>query len=205
MMSSSQKKSGVKSTLEFGPVIVFFIAYILFERYEISFNFNGQNYEGFVLATTIFIPLILFTTFLSWKLTGEVSKIQLFTAILVVIFGGMTILFNDDRFFKMKPTLVYFLFGSILLVGLFRGKSYLQALMGTMLPMDDKGWMIISRRITGFFFFLALLNEFVWRTFSTEIWVYFKTFGLSVALLVFLASQYPVLSKYGHFESDDEN
>ena len=105
----------------------------------------------------------------------------------------------------MKPTLVYFLFGSILLVGLLRGKSYLQALMGTMLPMDDKGWMIISRRITGFFFFLALLNEFVWRTFSTEIWVYFKTFGLSVALLVFLASQYPVLLKYGHFESDDEN
>ena len=204
-MSSSQKNSGVKSTLEFGPVIVFFVAYILFERYEISFNFYGQNYQGFVLATTIFIPLILFTTFLSWKLTGEVSKIQLFTAILVVIFGGMTILFNDDRFFKMKPTLVYFLFGSILLVGLLRGKSYLQALMGTMLPMDDKGWMIISRRITGFFFFLALLNEFVWRTFSTEIWVYFKTFGLSVALLVFLASQYPVLSKYGHFESDDEN
>ena len=204
-MSSSQKNSGVKSTLEFGPVIVFFVAYILFERYEISFNFNGQNYEGFVLATTIFIPLILFTTFLSWKLTGEVSKIQLFTAILVVIFGGMTILFNDDRFFKMKPTLVYFLFGSILLVGLLRGKSYLQALMGTMLPMDDKGWMIISRRITGFFFFLALLNEFVWRTFSTEIWVYFKTFGLSVALLVFLASQYPVLLKYGHFDSDDEN
>ena len=204
-MSSSQKNSGVKSTLEFGPVIIFFVAYILFERYEISFNFYGQNYEGFVLATTIFIPLILFTTFLSWKLTGEVSKIQIFTAVLVVVFGGMTIIFNDDRFFKMKPTLVYFLFGSILLVGLFRGKSYLQALMGNMLPMDDKGWMIISRRITGFFFFLALLNEFVWRTFSTEFWVYFKTFGLSVALLVFLASQYPVLSKYGHFESDDEN
>ena len=125
-MSSNQKNSGIKSTLEFGPVIVFFAAYILFDRYEISLDFYGQNYEGFVLATTIFIPLILFTTFLSWKLTGEVSKIQLFTAILVVVFGGMTILFNDDRFFKMKPTLVYFLFGSILLVGLFRGKSYLK-------------------------------------------------------------------------------
>ena len=204
-MSSNKKNSGIKSTLEFGPVIIFFAAYILFDRYEISLNFYGQNYEGFVLATTIFIPLILFTTFLSWKLTGEVSKIQLFTAILVVVFGGMTILFNDDRFFKMKPTLVYFLFGSILLVGLFRGKSYLQLLMGNMLPMDDKGWMIISRRITGFFFFLAVLNEFVWRTFSTEVWVYFKTFGLSVALLVFLASQYPILSKYGDFDNDDKN
>ena len=204
-MSSNQKNSGIKSTLEFGPVIVFFAAYILFDRYEISLNFYGQNYEGFVLATTIFIPLILFTTFLSWKLTGEVSKIQLFTAILVVVFGGMTILFNDDRFFKMKPTLVYFLFGAILLVGLFRGKSYLQPLMGTVLPMDHKGWMIISRRITGFFFFLAVLNEFVWRTFSTEVWVYFKTFGLSVALLIFLASQYPVLSKYGDFDNDDKD
>lgn len=204
-MSSNQKNSGIKSTLEFGPVMVFFAAYILFDRYEISFNFNGQNYEGFVLATTIFIPLILFTTFLSWKLTGEVSKIQLFTATLVVFFGGMTILFNDDRFFKMKPSLVYFLFGAILLVGLFRGKSYLQSLMGTVLPMDHEGWMIISRRITGFFFFLAVLNEFVWRTFSTEVWVYFKTFGLSVALLIFLASQYPVLAKYGNFDNDDKN
>ena len=204
-MSSNQKNSGIKSTLEFGPVIVFFAAYILFDRYEISLDFYGQNYEGFVLATTIFIPLILFTTFLSWKLTGEVSKIQLFTAILVVVFGGMTILFNDDRFFKMKPTLVYFLFGSILLVGLFRRKSYLQSLMGTVLPMTHEGWMIISRRITGFFFFLAILNEFVWRTFSTEVWVYFKTFGLSVALLVFLASQYRVFSKYGDFDNDDKN
>ena len=204
-MSSNQKNSGIKSTLEFGPVIVFFAAYILFDRYEISLNFYGQNYEGFVLATTIFIPLILFTTFLSWKLTGEVSKIQLFTAILVVVFGGMTILFNDDRFFKMKPTLVYFLFGSILLIGLFRKKSYLQLLMGNVLPMAHEGWMIISRRITGFFFFLAALNEFVWRTFSTEVWVYFKTFGLSVALLIFLASQYPVLSKYGDFDNDDKN
>ena len=204
-MSSNQKNSGIKSTLEFGPVIVFFLAYILFDRYEISLNFYGQNYEGFVLATTLFIPLILFTTFLSWKLTGEVSKIQLFTAVLVVVFGGMTILFNDDRFFKMKPTLVYFLFGAIMLVGLFRGKSYLQSLMGTVLPMDHEGWMIISRRITGFFFFLAVLNEFVWRTFSTEVWVYFKTFGLSVALLIFLVSQYPVLSKYGDFDNDDKN
>ena len=204
-MSSNQKNSGIKSTLEFGPVIVFFAAYILFDRYEISLNFYGQNYEGFVLATTIFIPLILFTTFLSWKLTGEVSKIQLFTAVLVVVFGGMTILFNDDRFFKMKPTLVYFLFSAMMLVGLFRGKSYLQSLMGTVLPMDHEGWMIISRRITGFFFFLAVLNEFVWRTFSTEVWVYFKTFGLSVALLIFLASQYPVLAKYGDFDNDDKN
>jgi len=65
--------------------------------------------------------------------------------------------------------------------------------------------MIISRRITGFFFFLAVLNEFVWRTFSTEIWVYFKTFGLSIALLIFLASQYPILSKYGDFDTDDKN
>ena len=112
-MSSNQKNSGIKSTLEFGPVIIFFLAYILFDRYDISLNIYGQTYEGFVLATTIFIPIILITTFLTWKLTGEVSKMQLFTAILVVVFGGMTILFNDDRFFKMKPTLVYFLFGFV--------------------------------------------------------------------------------------------
>ena len=177
----------------------------MFDRYEISLDFYGQNYEGFVLATTIFIPLILFTTFLSWKLTGEVSKIQLFTAILVVVFGGMTILFNDDRFFKMKPTLVYFLFGSILLVGLFRRKSYLQSLMGNRASHGPRRLDDNKSQNYWFFFFLAVLNEFVWRTFSTEIWVYFKTFGLSIALLIFLASQYPVLSKYGDFDNDDKN
>ena len=76
--------------------------------------------------------------------------------------------------------------------------------MGSEMCIRDRGWMIISRRITGFFFFLGLLNEFVWRTFSTEVWVYFKTFGLSIALFVFLASQFSVLSKYGDFGNDDK-
>ena len=191
----------LKMVLELGPIILFFVLYLRIK--DDVFPIGGVEYQGFIVATGVFIPVLLLTIAIMWVLTRKIARMQVVTAILVVLFGGLTIWFYDDRFFKMKPTLVYFLFGSILLVGLFRGKSYLQSLMGNMLPMDDKGWMIISRRITGFFFFLAVLNEFVWRTFSTEVWVYFKTFGLSVALLIFLASQYPVLSKYGDFDNDE--
>ena len=126
------------------------------------------------------------------------------TLVLVLIFGGLTIFLNDESFFKMKPTLVYVLFGGAIAVGLVQGKSYLQSILGSSVPMKDEGWMIISRRIMIFFFSLAILNEIIWRTQSSEVWVYFKTFGLTFALLVFLATQYKVLQQYGEFDEDKD-
>jgi intracellular septation protein len=100
----------------------------------------------------------------------------------------------------MKPTLVYLLFGGALSIGLLQGKSYLNSVMGQMVDMAHEGWMILTRRITVFFFALAILNEAIWRTQTTEVWVYFKTFGLTLAMFMFLASQYKVLTQYGNFE-----
>lgn len=197
-MADKQVSPMIKGLLEYGPVVIFFATYVLFK--DSVLTLGGQEYTGFVLATMVFVPLLIATTFIGWLLTGEVARMQVLTVVLVVIFGGMTILFNDEKFFKMKPTLVYLLFGGALSIGLLQGKSYLNSVMGQMVDMAHEGWMILTRRITVFFFALAILNEAIWRTQTTEIWVYFKTFGLTLAMFVFLASQYKVLTRYGNFE-----
>ena len=200
MSEQKQNNQMLKTILETLPVAVFFLTYIFFKNEVVEVA--GQEYTGFVLATAIFVPLLCVSTVIGWRLFGEVSKVQLLTLVLVLIFGGLTILLNDESFFKMKPTLVYVLFGGAIAVGLLQGKSYLQSILGSSVPMKDEGWMIISRRIMIFFFSLAILNEIIWRTQSSEVWVYFKTFGLTFALLVFLATQYKVLQQYGEFDED---
>ena len=118
------------------------------------------------------------------------------TLVLVVVFGGLTIWFNDGRFFKMKPTMIYLLFGGVLGFGLLRGTSYLRFAMEELMPLQDEGWMKLTRRITLFFFALAAANEFVWRTMSTDAWVNFKTFGLPVAIFAFFMTQGRLFSDY---------
>ena len=133
--------------------------------------------------------------------SGKLSKMQVFTAVLVVVFGGLGIWFNDEKFFKMKPTIIYLLFGGILGFGLFKGQSYLQIVMDGALPMSNDGWMILTKRFMLFFFGLAIANEVIWRSLSTDIWVNFKTFGLPLAMFVFFITQAKVISKY----SNDNN
>jgi intracellular septation protein len=115
---------------------------------------------------------------------------------MVVLFGGMTVSLNDDRFIKMKPTMIYLLFGGTLGFGLLRGSSYLQYVMEGMMPLQDAGWMILTKRLMIFFFGLAILNELIWRTSSTETWVYFKTFGLTLAMFGFFMTQSKLLQTY---------
>jgi intracellular septation protein len=130
------------------------------------------------------VPILLASIAILWKLTGKISRIQVFTAVMVVVFGGLTVWLNDERFFKMKTTLVYGFFATMLGIGLLRGQSWLQFLMGDLLPMRQEGWMIMTRRIAGAFALMAVLNEVVWRTQSTEFWVTFETFGLPAFLFV---------------------
>lgn len=185
----------LKLALEIGPVILFFVTYTKIK--DRQFQLFGESYEGFIVATAAFIPILLIATGLVWYLTGKLSKMQLMTAVLVVVFGGMSIWFNDDRFFKMKPTIIYLLFGGILGFGLMRGKSYLRAVMEDMMPMQDKGWMILTKRLAAFFLTLAVTNELVWRMMSTDAWVNFKTFGLTAAVFVFFMAQGRLFAKYG--------
>ncbi len=164
---------------------------------EAVYTIGGSDYQGFIVVTALFVPLLLICTAILWRLTGKISPMQIMTAILVTVFGGLTVWLNDARFIKMKPTIIYLIFGGLLGIGLLRGQSYLRVVMQETLPMQDMGWMILTRRVMVFFFGLALLNEVVWRCFSTEIWVYFKTFGLTVALFAFFMMQGPLLTKYG--------
>lgn len=185
----------LKSALEFGPVIVFFIAYLMLK--DRVFTIGGTEYDGFIIVTAAFIPLLIASTGALWYLTGNLSRMQVATLVLVVIFGGLSVWLNDDRFFKMKPTMIYLLFGGLLGIGLLRGTSYLKYVMEGMMPLEDAGWMILTRRLMLFFLGLAILNEAIWRTQSTEIWVYFKTFGLSIAVFGFFLSQSKLFQTYG--------
>jgi intracellular septation protein len=177
----------VKTALELGPVIAFFVAYIALK--DRVFTINGTEYGGFIVATAALVPLLLISTGILWKLTGRLSRMQIMTMVLVVIFGGLTVWLNDERFLKIKPTIVYLVFAGLLGAGLLRGRSYLQYVMEEMIPMTEAGWMILTRRLTAFFVALALSNEIVWRFMSTEAWVYFETFVLTAAVFVFFITQ----------------
>ena len=190
----------LKLALELGPIAVFFIGFGRLK--DATVVFAGQEYHGFILMTALFVPLMLLTTGLLWKLTGKLSKMQVATVVLVVVFGGLSVWFNDERFFKMKPTMIYLLFAGILGFGLWRGESYLKLVMDEALPMQPEGWMILTRRITLFFAVLAVANEVIWRMMSTEAWVNFKTFGLTAALFLFFMTQGKLLETYG-IEEDE--
>ncbi|QCO57093.1 septation protein IspZ (plasmid) [Pseudorhodobacter turbinis] len=194
-MAEKKISGGVKALLELGPVALFFIGYIKLK--DQVFTFGGTEYDGFIVVTAAFIPLLLLSTGILWALTGKLSKMQIMTVVLVVVFGGLSVWLNDERFFKMKPTMIYALFAGILGFGLLRGESYLKSVMGEMLPMQQEGWMILTKRLVLFFVTLAVLNEIMWRGFSTEAWVNFKTFGLTAALFLFFMTQSRVFSKYG--------
>tara|TARA_B110000003_G_scaffold70020_1_gene71391 strand:+ start:1934 stop:2530 length:597 start_codon:yes stop_codon:yes gene_type:complete len=193
-MSNKNIQPWVKTALEMGPVILFFVVYSKIKDNE--YLLLGETYKGFIVATALFIPVLLIATAILYFLTGKLSKMQVFTAVLVVVFGGLGIWFNDEKFFKMKPTMIYLLFGGILGFGLFKGQSYLQVVMDGALPMSRDGWMILTKRFMFFFFGLALANEIIWRSLSTDIWVNFKTFGLPLAMFVFFITQAKVISKY---------
>jgi intracellular septation protein len=190
----------LKQALELGPTLVFFLIYLRIK--EDSFVLGGVEYSGFIVATLIFVPLILGAMAVLWAMTGKLSRMQIFTAFMVIFFGGLTAWFNDERFFKMKTSIVYSVFAVILGAGLMRGQSYLAYVMEELLPMAHEGWMLLTRRLCGMFTCLAVANEAVWRTMSTETWVKIETFAFPVMLMAFLFWQINALQPY-LIEEDD--
>ena len=192
----------LKQVLELGPTLVFFLIYLRIK--DETYTIGGTEYSGFIVATLIFVPVLLIAMGALWALTKSLSRMQLFTAFMVIFFGGLTAYFNDERFFKMKTSIVYGCFSVILGIGLLRGRSYLEWVMGDFLPMQQQGWMILTKRITGMFIALAIANEFIWRTQTTELWVKLETFAFPVVLFAFLWLQIVGLQRF-LIEPDTEN
>jgi intracellular septation protein len=184
----------LKQVLELGPPLIFFVIYLRIR--DNVYTWGETDYSGFIVATLVFVPIMLISMAILWRLTGQLSRMQVFTAFMVIFFGGLTAYFNDERFFKMKTTIVYLFFAVILSIGLLRGRSYLAYVMAEMIPMKDEGWMVLTRRLTVFFLVLAAANELVWRTMSTDAWVKIETFGFPILMFVFLWSQIVALEKY---------
>ncbi len=190
----------LRFTLEFGPILAFFVAYGRLKGTSVTIA--GTSYDGFLVATALFIPLILAATAISWRLTGRLSRMQAMTAVLVVVLGGLGLWFNDERFFKMKPTVLYLLFGGLLFFGLATGRPWLEWIFDELIPLDEAGWRKLTFRMASLFLALALLNELVWRLFSTDTWVSFKTFGLPAILFGFFMAQGGLFRRHGRAGND---
>ena len=199
MSENNKERPFSKLVLEMGPLIIFFVCYYKAPIPENIVNdLDAANLFKIIFATKIFVPAILIALFIGWLQTKKIAKMPLITAILVVIFGGLTIWLNNPIFIKMKPTLIYLIFSAILFYGQLKKKSYLKILMGSSIPMSEEGWLLLSKRFVVFFILIALLNEIIWRFFSQDFWVNFKTFGLPILLILFMALQFNLFNKYSN-------
>ena len=200
-MEKKEENSLLKSVLEFVPLIAFFVSYYYYPN---SRELVGEelSVEKIIFATKVFVPTLIISSILSYLILKTISKMTIITAVVVIIFGFLTVWFRNPVFIKMKPTIIYVSFSLILTIGLLRKKSFLQSLMGSALNMEDKGWLILTKRVTIFFIILAVLNEVVWRYFGQDQWVNFKTFGLPIMTLFFFAFQYKLFQKYVLAEKD---
>ena len=177
-------KSLVKFITDFGPLLIFFIIY-----------FKGENdlkaaIPPFVLATIISLIVVYF-------LEKKVPMVPLMSGILITFFGALTLYFDNKIFFYMKPTVVNLIFAGVLFFGkFFTGKPLLKIFFQNSIKLQDEGWQKLTSRWIYFFIFIAILNEFAWRTQTEAVWVNFKVWGLLPISFLFIVSQMPLMNKY---------
>jgi intracellular septation protein len=180
-MTQRRSPNWLKPVVEYGPLVAFFAAYMAY---------------GLMPATGVLLGTTVIALGLSLVFTKKLPWMSIVTAVVVGIFGGLTLWFNDDTFIKMKPTVVQALFSIVLLGGLALGRPLLRLVLGAAWPMDETGWRRLTLRYGLFFAAMAGLNELVWRTQSTDFWVAFKVFGLMGLTLLFALSQAPLMSRH---------
>jgi len=195
-MSATEKSpyDWLKPVFEYVPVVVFLAVYVLY-RNEVVTVF-GRELTGLLFATFVTIPVILFTTISTKLLFGKVPPMQMVMAVLVVGFGGLAILLNDERFIKMRPTLVYGLFAALLTFGVMTGRYYIKMMFGEQLEMPDDAWRKLTMRFIVFLAVMAVMNEVVWRMFSNDIWVALDKIGQPVLFIAFFLSQISLFVTY---------
>jgi len=183
-------KHGLKLLLEAGPLVVFFIV-------------NAKM--GIFTATSVFMVVtVLALAFSYWKLK-KLPTMPLIGGAFIMVFGGLTIILEDDTFIKLKPTIVNTLFSATLFTGLYLKKSFLKTVLESALSLDDEGWRKMTWRWAWFFLFLAIVNEAVWRTQTTDMWVSFKVFGVMPLTLLFSFSQVPLIMRHNIETEDDDD
>ena len=180
-----------KMALEFGPLLIFFLTNQFGER------LLGVTQQSKIFwATGIFIAATFAALIASRLIYGRIPMMPLISGVFVGVFGGLTVLLQEELFIKIKPTIVNMLFASILFGGLLSGRSFLRYLFGEVFSLQDRGWKLLTFRWACFFVFLAVTNEVVWRSFSTEFWAGFKLFGIMPITMVFAISQIGLLKRY---------
>ncbi len=177
-----------RSLLDFGPLLLFFIAYRLFDLFVAT---------GTIMVTAVAAVVV------GYVLDRKLHPLPLVTAIIVVIFGGLTLYLNDKMFIKIKPTMIYGLFAVVLLGGLWFKRPFIKTIFGTALELDEKSWRSLTIRFAGFFGGMAILNELIWRHFSEKAWVNFHVFGAVALTILFCVSQVPFLMKH-QIEKENE-
>lgn len=180
-ISAKPQNTWVKPVTEWGPLMMFFGAYWIW---------------GVLPATAVLMAATLAAVVLSLVVMRKLPLLAVITAVVVGVFGGLTLWLQSDIWIKMKPTIVQAIIAIILLGGLFFRKALLKPVMGAAWPMDDDGWRKLTFRFALFFAAMAVLNEIVWRTQSTDLWVTFKVFGIMGLTFVFMMTQIPLLKAH---------
>ncbi|MGE0752175.1 MAG: septation protein A [Variibacter sp.] len=182
MDEKRQLPAGLRLALDLGPLLIFFVANARF---------------GIFAATATFMVAMLIALVVSYVMIRRLPLMTIVTAIVVAVFGTLTLALHDETFIKLKPTIIYVLFGGILLGGLAFGRSLLAMVFDSVFDLDEAGWRKLTLRWALFFLFLAVLNEIVWRTQPTDTWVTFKVFGVVPLTFLFAMLQYPLLTRHG--------
>ncbi len=172
----------VKLAIELGPLVAFFAAYML-------------THDLYVATPVLMVTTIASLAASKWLL-GHVATMPIVTAVLVCVFGGLTIWLKDPTFIKMKPTILYVLFACALAGGLAYGKLFLKKVLGEAMHYSDEGWRTLTLRWAAFFVVLAVANELIWRNFSESAWVSFKTFGFLPITMAFAIGQFVLMKRY---------
>ncbi len=202
MTARPQLNPFLKLALDLGPLVLFFFANskpALFQPWLspiIPAGVASGARAGIFVATAVFMVAILAALVISYTLTRRLPVMALITALVVLVFGGLTLFLQDDTFIKLKPTIIYLLFAGVLGGGLLFGKSLLATVFDQAFHLTEEGWRKLTLRWALFFLALALVNEIIWRTQSTDFWVAFKVFGVIPLTFVFAALQYPLLTKH---------